>query len=308
MRVRLTIAHLFILFFLVSGCVATNQQRPVAMPPPPQAPEPVYEKGMVTAGAKLRESPSKQAKVLTTVAAGTEVKIIQTLDNWYRIKTYDSREGYIYHKLVRISSSGTIAELTPVNSPPGRIDPPITYFVIRNAQLRSGPADHYQPAVATVKAGSQFIADSYSGSWYHGTVQKNSGWLSASLLDKKLHSNSPRVPAQQGDNTGVYPQQQAAVPAPVEQPPPEQKSPEQSVPVAAQPSQNQAPVPAGKARVSALSPAKLRSHPSQFGKVLEEVPSGSEVAVLESQGSWYKIKTAHNTGFVPSDNLTLGGK
>jgi uncharacterized protein YgiM (DUF1202 family) len=308
MHVRLTIINLFILFFLVSGCVATNQQRPVAMPPPSQAPEPAYEKGMVTAGAKLRESPSKQARVLSTVAAGTEVKIIQTLENWYKISTYDGGEGYIYHKLVKISSSGSTAGLAPVNSPPGRIDPPITYFVIRNAQLRSGPATHYEPPVAAIKAGSKFIADGYSGSWYHGTVQNNSGWLSASLLDKKLHSNSPRVPAQQRDNTGVYPQQQGAATAPVEQIQSEQKSTEQPVPVAAQPSQNQKPVPAGKARISALSPAKLRSHPSQFGKVLEEVPAGSDVAVLESQGSWYKIKTAHNIGFVTSDNLSLGGK
>jgi SH3-like domain-containing protein len=305
MRVRLTEVSLFLLFFLVAGC-APAQQRPVAMPPPPIAP--VYEKGVVKASARLREAPSKQAKVLNTVAAGTEVKIIQTLDDWYKISTYDGREGYIYHKLVQIASSGSTASLAPVNTPPGRLDPPIAYFVIRDARLRSGPATHYEPPVATIKAGSQFIADGYSGSWYHGTVQNRSGWLSASLLDNKLHNNNPRLPVQQRDNTGGHLQQQGAVPAPVEQPPSEQKSPEQTVKMAAQPSQNKAPVPAGKARISALSPAKLRSHPSQFGKVLEEIPAGCEVAVLESQGSWCKIKTAHNVGFVATDNLSLGGE
>jgi hypothetical protein len=75
-----------------------------------------------------------------------------------------------------------------------------------------------------------------------------------------------------------------------------------------QTSQEKVPVPAGKARISALSSAKLRSHPNQFGKVIEELSPGTEVTVLENQGNWCKIKTAHNIGFVASDNLSSGGK
>ena len=306
MKVRLTVLSLILLCSLVAGCVTTNKKNCVAPPPPPaKSLKAIHEKGIVKVGAHLREAPSKQAKVITTVAAGTEVRIIQTLNNWYKISMYDGREGYIFHKLLRIASPCSTAALSPVNAPPGRFNPPKTYFIIHDTRLRSGPGTEYEPPITMVQAGLQFTADGYSRSWYHGTVQNMTGWIKASQLGNKLPSNNPQKTVQQQNNP-FNGQPQPPIAAMHADRSPLAQQPQS--PINSQPSQAQSAAPAEKARISSTTLVKLRSHPSQFGKVIEELSPGTEVTVLENQGNWCKIKAANDIGFVTSDSLLLSGK
>jgi len=307
-----SLVYLLMLIALVGCLQNTNptEIKVIQSASPTKDTEPVYEKGRVQVGARLREEPSPKAKVVDTLSAGTLVKVIEKVNDWYKISVGDGKEGYIYYKLIKIittTDAPNKADLQPVNEPQIMLPDKTTYFTVRSANLRQGPGTEYDPPITTVKAGSQFIADGYRGSWYHGTVQDKTGWIHLTMLDSRppsenLQAAGGQTPAPedsiQSPKSSIASEQSSSKQAPQNQ----------SGNSVSSPSQTKNSISSGKAYISSLAPIKLRSHPNPLGKAIEELPAGSEVTVLENQGAWCKVKTDKNTGFVTTESLSPGGK
>lgn len=66
---------------------------------------PAPMKGIVdnTSLVKLREEPTPDAKVLTTLTKGTKVEILETYrDDFYKVRVNDSTTGYISSKFLKV--------------------------------------------------------------------------------------------------------------------------------------------------------------------------------------------------------------
>ena len=63
-----------------------------------------------TSGLVLRQTASKTGDPITTVGNNETVEILETLDEWYKVK-YGNNEGYLYKQYVNVT------EETPVEEP-----------------------------------------------------------------------------------------------------------------------------------------------------------------------------------------------
>jgi SH3-like domain-containing protein len=66
-----------------------------------QAP-PSLQRGTLTLMSNLRASPSTQSEIVATVKEGTQVEILQETDRWYRVRSEQGVEAWIYKPLVSI--------------------------------------------------------------------------------------------------------------------------------------------------------------------------------------------------------------
>ncbi len=315
--------YLFYIFFFLMliylGC-ATQQVPPPSTPPPvekstPQSDQaPMYEEGIIKEQSNLREAPSINSIVLKTLPAGHKVKIIDKTNDWYKVLCFDGTKAYIHESLVKIQSEEEKEPkkiLHPVNKPKIKFPDKKTFSIIKDSNMRVGPGTEYDPPLTLIKAGTDFVSDGHTGKWYHGTANNKTGWIHSSLLNLDASfSASPEAPkisgqpgvesdAQKSDESPSLPTTQ---PEPANQPEPK------IVATPHVPEQKTSDISPGKAKISSSTPVKVRAQMSQLSKVVEELSPGAEVTVLENLGSWYKIQTSQNTGFIPAGTLIPGGK
>jgi N-acetylmuramoyl-L-alanine amidase len=303
--------------FLSYGCLRqtswsdSESQTAVEAPAPEPIPEPDYEEGALKTLTNLREEPSKRATVLKTLPAGYKVKIIEKTNDWYKVLCEDGTEGYIHAPLIKIKTSDVAPPKTyqPVNKPKTPFSDKRIYSTLKDSNMRMGPGTEYEPPIALIKAGTEFTSDGHTGKWYHGTANNKTGWIYSNLLN--IDSSAPQMqnPNEQSAASSFSENTGEAIPSKTSQPVSKVQS-ESIPPTASKPLetlQNKSIIPPGKAKISSSTPVKLRAQMSQLSKVIEELPPGTEVTVLENQGNWYKIQTTQNIGYVPAGALTTGG-
>ena len=104
-------------------------------------------------GLVLRESASKSAEPITTVSNNESVEIIETLDEWYKVK-YGNNEGYLYKDYVVVKEEATTTENEPVEE---KTETPTENVVVTE------PIHTIYPTEATtLKAGKVYIMPSVS--------------------------------------------------------------------------------------------------------------------------------------------------
>ena len=149
--------------------------------------------------ANVRKQPSATSPIVTTVARGEQLEVLEKAGDWYHIKTGAGAEGYVSARLVRASAAPAAASgPTPRPAPaaaetalapaaPWKGDRP----VIAHKDVGCVVAGEFPkleacftPAESVGKAQIQFRADE-KGPWYYVDMKEEGGCRSAVLPKPK---------------------------------------------------------------------------------------------------------------------------
>lgn|GEM_PF-6266832 len=303
-------------------------EEPTPTPSPEPTPTPIYDQARVLKnGSRLRVEPSTSAAVAGTLQANAKLRIISKEGQWYKVLDDLDQTAYIHGNLIQVldpdGKPKTISE--PVTTVQTKLPAPVVYRTTKGANMRPGPGTNYAPPIAQLPVDAEITFDGYTGSWYHGTYNGKTGWVHSALLN--IEDSAPaseatppeevleRIFEDEEDRT-LTSTQTAEAPLPEtassstttgdhdarsaesEAIPTEAPSPTPTV----TPTSTPTPIP-WKSKITGVAPSKVRSQPSQLARVLEEVPVGTDVLVLDVLGDWARIQTAQNTGFVPTTQI-----
>jgi len=183
---------------------------------PPPAEEPSPTTGTVTASSlNVRGTPSTSGKRVTSLSSGTQVKILESLDGWYRIEA-NGKTGYVSSQYVSLSQPEQAANDTPAQSQPEpqpepqpEIQPESqpennaeqtaqdskTYGMVSASSLnvRSGPGSSYEKVNSLTSGAQVEILEKLDG-WY----RIEGGYVSADyilILDDSMSSLQAQIVA-----------------------------------------------------------------------------------------------------------------
>ena len=132
--------------------------------------QPVNGKGFIVVGAALLLLPDATRTPLTTLAIGTEVKVLSKEGEWYKVTYRDAylgeRTGYIRASTVRIEATATLPE-------PAAVTPTAPAVPARQQSVQSPPL----PRTATVRQSSSRAERGYVS--VSGTFQTTSNVFTA---------------------------------------------------------------------------------------------------------------------------------
>ncbi len=303
-------------------------EEPTPTPTPEPTPTPIYDQARVLKnGSRLRVEPSTSAAVAGTLQANAKLRIISKEGQWYKVLDDLGQTAYIHGNLIQVldpdGKPKTISE--PVTTVQTRLPAPEVYRTTKGANMRPGPGTNYAPPVAQLPVDAEITFDGYTGSWYHGTYNGKTGWVHSALLN--ITEGVPAAEATPPEDVleKIFQDEEDRAPAsaqPAEDPSPATDSPAMStedpesgrvdseaIPTEAPsptptvtPTSTPTPIP-WKSKITGVAPSKVRSQPSQLARVLEEIPVGTDVLVLDVLGDWARIQTSQNTGFVPTTQI-----
>ncbi|HEU0094500.1 MAG TPA: SH3 domain-containing protein [Vicinamibacteria bacterium] len=149
--------------------------------------------------ANVRKQPSTTSPIVTTVARGEQLEVLERTGDWYHIKTGSGAEGYVSARLVRASTTPAAASApTPRPAAPAATTalPPAAPWkgdrpVIAHKDVGCVVAGEFPkleacftPAASVGKAQVQFRADE-KGPWYYVDMKEEGGCRSAVLPKPK---------------------------------------------------------------------------------------------------------------------------
>jgi len=129
-----------------------------------------HDRIKITTDSNIHAGPGQKYKVITTVKAGSELLLLESDNDWHRVRLSDGRTGWIFRGVTR-----TIA--------------PEKIIVIEDARIRRGPGDEYK-AFAIAKKGKTLDARGERGNWYLVDLPTGqSGWVSKTQAEKVSYRN-----------------------------------------------------------------------------------------------------------------------
>ena len=149
--------------------------------------------------ANVRKQPSTTSPIVTTVARGEQLEVLERAGDWYHIKTGSGAEGYVSARLVRASAApGAASAPTPRPAAPAATTalPPAAPWkgdrpVIAHKDVGCVVAGEFPkleacftPPESVGKAQVQFRADE-KGPWYYVNMKEEGGCRSAVLPKPK---------------------------------------------------------------------------------------------------------------------------
>lgn len=149
--------------------------------------------------ANVRKQPSTTSPIVTTVARGEQLEVLDRAGDWYHIKTGSGAEGYVSARLVRASAAPAAASAPtprPAAPPATTALPPAAPWkgdrpVIAHKDVGCVVAGEFPkleacftPAESVGKAQVQFRADE-KGPWYYVNMKEEGGCRSAVLPKPK---------------------------------------------------------------------------------------------------------------------------
>ncbi|WP_280206164.1 SH3 domain-containing protein [Brevibacillus sp. AY1] len=150
----------------------TGPGQPDSQPVSPgSADKPAVQKATVnTDGRNLRSEANTSSTILTTLATGTSLTVLEKQGDWYRVTTPDGKTGWVAGWLV------TVAQ--PVFPTPA--GPHVTIFN-PDTNIRSGPGTQHE-IIKRVQTGEKYEIVKTEGDWFQvsfqdGTTGYIAGWL-----------------------------------------------------------------------------------------------------------------------------------
>ena len=231
--------------------------------------------GKVSASSlNVRSTPSTSGTKITSLSSGTQVKILESLDSWYRIEA-NGKTGYVSSQYITLARTESAATTPPPAAEPSRSAGTVT---ASSLNVRSTPSTS-GTKVASLSSGTKVeILESLDG-WYRIEANGKTGYASSQYVT-------------------LSQPEQATDDIPAETPPPSQSEP-QSAP---QPENNAEQTAQDKTygMVSA-SALNVRSGPGSSYEKVKSLTSGAQVEILEKLDGWYRIEG----GYVSADYILI---
>jgi N-acetylmuramoyl-L-alanine amidase len=145
-------------------------------PPAKEAPQPPSSDSaddavtatVAASAVNLRGQPTTQGELLSTLAQGTSLRVLEKRGDWYQVKTPDGKIGWVAGWLIDVKEAAV---------------PRDAYVTILNpdTNLRSGPGTSYD-IVGRVQAGERYQVVKQEDDWFQIRLQDGStgyvaGWL-----------------------------------------------------------------------------------------------------------------------------------
>jgi len=129
-----------------------------------------YDKIRVNTDSNIYSGPGPNYKRITTVKAGTELVLLESENDWHRVRLSDGRSGWIFRGITR-----TVG--------------PEKIIVIEDARVRRGPGEQYS-AFAIVKKGKTVDSRGDRNNYYLVDLPTgHSGWILKTQAEKVSHRN-----------------------------------------------------------------------------------------------------------------------
>lgn len=261
----------FILIFLLAGVKVLATSGTVNAP----------------SGLVLRETASKTSKPITTVNDKETVEIIETLDQWYKVK-YKGYEGYLFSQYVNVEKTEEpVKEEKPAEEETPKEEPaetteteqtatpeseyPKTVEMLSNAKVYLTPSVTAS-IIYNVEAKKEVTITKSLNSWFHITVDNNSGWVRKSFVEAKIEQ-----PVEKTETESTQEQ--------------EEKEPEKEP-------QKTEEFKSKKGYIDVNSSVNVRKSASTSSDILTTLTTNTEVTVVGEEGDWYKITYRDYTGYI----------
>ncbi|MEG0050857.1 MAG: SH3 domain-containing protein [Terrisporobacter sp.] len=152
--------------------------------------------GVTTANLNMRKSASTSSSIITTIAKGSKIEIIEkTSSSWYKVK-YSGKTGYVSSEYVNLNSNSNDNN-TPSTS---------AKYGVTTDNLNMRESDSTSSSIiTTIKKGTKVeIIEKTSSSWYKIKYSGKTGYVSSkyiTLSNNSSDNNTPSTSSKSGTTT-----------------------------------------------------------------------------------------------------------
>ncbi len=237
----------------------------------------------VSGALNVRSGAGTGYSVIGSLSNGAKVEIVETSGSWYKIK-YGSGYGYVSKDYVTVSSSNNSGSNNSGSSNSGSTSnsgssntattQSGTIKVSGALNVRSGAGTNYS-VIGSLSNGAKVEIVETSGSWYKIKYGSGYGYVSKDYVTVSSSNNSG------SNNSGSS----------------------NSGSTSNSGSSNTATTQSGTIKVSGA--LNVRSGAGTGYSVIGSLSNGAKVEIVETSGSWYKIKYGSGYGYVSKDYVTV---
>ena len=235
----------------------------------------------VNGALNVRSGAGTSYSVIGSLSNGAKVEIVETSGSWYKIK-YGSGYGYVSKDYVTVSSSSNSGSTDSGNSNNGSSNNGSssstttqsgTIKVNGALNVRSGAGTSYS-VIGSLSNGAKVEIVETSGSWYKIKYGSGYGYVSKDYVTVSSSSNSGSTDSGNSNNGSSN-----------------------------NGSSSSTTTQSGTIKVNGA--LNVRSGAGTSYSVIGSLSNGAKVEIVETSGSWYKIKYGSGYGYVSKDYVTV---
>ncbi|WP_195515795.1 SH3 domain-containing protein [Paraclostridium bifermentans] len=224
----------------------------------------------VSGALNVRSGAGTSYSVIGSLSNGANVEIVETSGSWYKIK-YGSGYGYVSKDYVTVSSSSNSSSGSTSNSGSSTTTTTQsgTIKVSGALNVRSGAGTGYS-VIGSLSNGANVEIVETSGSWYKIKYGSGYGYVSKDYVTVSSSSNSNSSSSGSTSNSG-----------------------------------NSTTITTQSGTIKVSGALNVRSGAGTSYSVIGSLSNGANVEIVETSGSWYKIKYGSGYGYVSKDYVTV---
>ena len=229
----------------------------------------------VNGGLNVRSGAGTGYSVIGSLSNGSKVEIVETSGTWYKIK-YGSGYGYVSKDYITVSSSSSGSSSSSSsstgssNSSSSTTTQSGTVKVNGGLNVRSGAGTGYS-VIGSLSNGSKVEIVETSGTWYKIKYGSGYGYVSKDYIT--VSSSSSGSSSSSSSSTGS--------------------------------SNSSSSTTTQSGTVKVNGGLNVRSGAGTGYSVIGSLSNGSKVEIVETSGTWYKIKYGSGYGYVSKDYITI---
>ncbi len=223
----------------------------------------------VNGGLNVRSGAGTSYSVIGSLSNGSKVEIVETSGTWYKIK-YGSGYGYVSKDYITVSSSSSgnsSSSSTGSSSSSSTTIQSGTVKVNGGLNVRSGAGTSYS-VIGSLSNGSKVEIVETSGTWYKIKYGSGYGYVSKDYITVSSSSSGNSSSSSTGSS-----------------------------------SSSSTTIQSGTVKVN--GGLNVRSGAGTSYSVIGSLSNGSKVEIVETSGTWYKIKYGSGYGYVSKDYITI---
>lgn len=229
-------------------------------------------------GLILRKSASKGGEVITTIANGTEVEIIEKSGDWYKVK-YKNQEGYLFAEFVKPNEEvkDKTEEKPAENNDSKNTTTDIKVYIM--PQITS-------TVIKTIPKGDEITVIEKAGNWSYITSKGTYGWIRALKSSDEVKTEKTAI---------------EKTPAETKAPTETKQTTETKVPTE---TKTETPSSLKRGYINVDS-AYVRQEPSKGAKIVTTLILNTGVQITGESGNWYKITYQDKiSGYISKDLIS----
>ena len=224
----------------------------------------------------VRSGAGTSYSVIGSLSNGAKVEIVETSGTWYKIK-YGSGYGYVSKDYVTVSSSSNSGNTDSGNSNNGSSSATTiqsgTIKVNGGLNVRSGAGTSYS-VIGSLSNGAKVEIVETSGTWYKIKYGSGYGYVSKDYVTVSSSSNSGSTDSGNSNNGSSN-----------------------------NGSSSSTTIQSGTIKVN--GGLNVRSGAGTSYSVIGSLSNGAKIEIVETSGTWYKIKYGSGYGYVSKDYVTI---